>query len=460
MPPAAVLQRIWHDVGPRRFGGETFWNTTKAYSAAEARAFEALPAPRNLHGTQAAQAGWPRVFERKLPRRLPPAVVGDAWFEWLSERCHLIVDATLYDGKVMHIEIKTRVTFYVLASHRSEATEWTHELWRVLVKGTRQRPFDGTRGAAWPGPDEAQAPGHPSSDLEALFPDGSERYVADTWTRPLAELLVAVGPAPHLYFPVTAIEGAKVWIEDDEGSVLVKDSDRPKLYKGYQGDEKGQYSRIWLSKDRVKAVTKSSVGWTGGSLWRRRNAAVLHAHWGSFKKVETWYAGEQLFKYNFNDAADVLKFNSFLLVAPSSDPWVTAPTLEDFRDRCLRADQRAFSRFEFPHMSGGVPAEESEEDEAEEEEGNGGEDVAETDRLTLAAYPPPYVLNWSKLSGIKGKVPKPTIEHDGQPVTDVFKVGVKRPPHQALLLTDLFCVPRLTSQFQLIHSTKWRTAGS
>jgi len=62
-----------------------------------------------------------------------------------------------------------------------------------------------------------------------------------------------------------------------------------------------------------------------------------------------------LFDYNFDDTDDVLKFNSFLLVAPSADPWVTAPTRAVFRDRCLRADQRAYSRFEpLPHLAGGT----------------------------------------------------------------------------------------------------------
>ena len=123
--------------------------TTLAYSAAETRAFEALQAPRNLTGTQVAQAGVPRVFDRKLPRRLPPAAVGDAWFEWLSERCHLIIDGKLYDGKIMHITIKPKPIFFVLVSFRTGAAEWTHELYRVPVKGTRARPFDGTIGAGW-----------------------------------------------------------------------------------------------------------------------------------------------------------------------------------------------------------------------------------------------------------------------------------------------------------------------
>ena len=168
----------------------------------------------------------------------------------------------------------------MLVSFRSGPAEWTTELYRVPVKGTRQRPFDNTSGAAWPGLDALQAPGHPSSELEALFADGSEPFVADTWSRSLSELLVVVGPAPHLYFEVKHVEGAKVWVEDDGGSILVKDTKRPKLRGGYQGDEKGRYSRIWLNKDRVKVVTKASLGWTGGDLWRRRNAAVLHACWG------------------------------------------------------------------------------------------------------------------------------------------------------------------------------------
>jgi hypothetical protein len=46
------------------------WFGTKIFlkhivdSASETRAFKSLPAPRNLAGTQVAQAGWPRVFDR------------------------------------------------------------------------------------------------------------------------------------------------------------------------------------------------------------------------------------------------------------------------------------------------------------------------------------------------------------------------------------------------------------
>jgi hypothetical protein len=67
---------------------------------------------------------------------------------------------------------------------------------------------------------------------------------------------------------------------------------------------------------------------------------------------------------SFNDAADLLKFNAFLLVAPSSDAWAIAPTRAVFRDRCLRADQRAFSCFLLPFLAGGVSADDDEEDSA------------------------------------------------------------------------------------------------
>ena len=448
MSHTTVFERLWRDAGPRRFGGDTFWNHTLAYSDSEAAAFAALPAPNSLLATQVAQAGWPKLFTRKLARRLPPAPAADAWFEWLSERCHLIIDDRLYDGKVMHVLLKPKPAFVVLRSFRTSPTEWTHELLRVPIKGSRQRPFDGTRGASWPGPDELQGPGRPSSDLEALFEDGSEAFVADAWTRPLSELLAAVGPAPHLYFPITHREGAKIWVEDDGGSILVKDPNRPKLFGGYNGDENGRYSRIWLNKDRIKAVTKASVGWTGGDLWRRRNAAVLHARWGSFKKVESWFKQEILFDYNFGDAADLLKFNAFLLVAPSADAWVTAPSRAVFRDRCLRAEERAFSRFELPHLAGGAPAEAADDEEEEED----GEDSAETDRVSLAAYPPPCVLNWSKLDGVKGKLPAPRIQHDGQDVSDVYKVDFPVPsdPFYQVANSGLLNSPQLLSLYSSV----------
>jgi hypothetical protein len=63
------------------------------------------------------------------------------------------------------------------------------------------------------------------------------------WAKPLSEICVAVGPAPHIYLEVTAINQAQVWVRDDGGSVLVKDARRPKQQDAYQGDARGRYSR-------------------------------------------------------------------------------------------------------------------------------------------------------------------------------------------------------------------------
>jgi hypothetical protein len=257
----------------------TFWNSTLAYNDAEAAAFAAMPVPRTLASTQVAQAGWRGVFDRKLPRRIPTATAAaDGWYEWLIERCHLIIDGCLYDGKVMHIALKPKPAFYVLISFRGAAGPAPRPDVRGHVSSTasQSRVTGCGRLMAHPAqPGVDPMPCKPQGIRAATFADGREAYVPDAWTRPLSELLVAVGPAPHIYLQVKARDGAKAWVEDDGGCVLVKDADRPKLFQGYQGDESGRYSRIWLNKDRVKAVTKASVGWTGGDVWRRRNAAVL-----------------------------------------------------------------------------------------------------------------------------------------------------------------------------------------
>jgi hypothetical protein len=160
--------------------------------------------------------------------------------------------------------------------------------------------------------------------------------------------------------------------------------------------------------------------------------------------------GELLFNYNFNDAEDLLKFNAFLLVVPSSDAWVTAPTRAVFRDRCLRADQRAYSRFELPHIAGGAPTAEDLEEEEEEE----AEDTAETDRLNLAAYPAAYTWTWSKLSGISGKLPPPSITHDGEPVSDVYKISFPVPSdaYYQVANSGLLNSPQLVSLYSSVGS--------
>ena len=292
MPPRqALVAPVWTGEGARRFGGsaENFWQRTLEYTSEEVAAFlgkQLQRAPANPLQTQLAAAGWPGgAFKRTLARKLPapdeptPADTA-AWFEWLSERCTLVFADFSYDGKVMHIELRRgQVVFYVIISYRKTpgAGLWSHELLRLRVKGSSRRPFDDTQGAVWPGPDELQGPNQLASVLYALSDDGREQHAPDLWATPLDQLVVGVGPAPHIYLEVTHMSGARVWAVDECGVVLVKDRHRPALHESYRGDEQGRYSRAWLNRDKVVAVTRSSIGYVPGALWRRRNKYVLHA---------------------------------------------------------------------------------------------------------------------------------------------------------------------------------------
>ena len=349
MPPRqAIVAPVWTEEGTRRFGGsaEAFWQRTLAYSPAEVAAFlskQLQRAPTSPSQTQLAAAGWPGgAFKRTLPRKLPtpeeptPADTA-AWFEWLSERCTLVFDDFSYDGKVLHVELKRGIVqFYVIISYRKTpgAGVWFHELLRVRVKGTHRKPFDGTQGAVWPGPDELQGPNQPADVLYALNEDGREQHAPDLWATPLGELVAAVGPAPHIYLRITHKDGAKVWTVDDDGVVLVKDPARPALYEGYRGDDEGRYTRTWLNRDKIIPVKRSSIGYVPGPLWQRRNAFVLHAYWKRFRKVEDWFKGERLFNYDWTDPRDLLKFHSFLFHSfhsfepASAEPAESAPAAE------------------------------------------------------------------------------------------------------------------------------------
>ena len=135
----------------------------------------------------------------------------------------------------MHIDLrKGQVHFFVLISYRTTpgAGIWTHELLRLRIRGTPLRPFDGTQGAVWPGPDALQAPGVASDVLFELHPDGREQHAPDVWSSPLSDLVIAVGPAPHVYLQPTHLEEQRVWVEDDTGVVLSKDSQRPAQWQG------------------------------------------------------------------------------------------------------------------------------------------------------------------------------------------------------------------------------------
>ena len=100
MPPrraANVFDVVWRGTGARRYGGiDARWQHQIAYSTVEAHHFRTVlnKVPRTPERTQLAQAGWPGVFSRAMPKKLPPAPSNelDAWFEWLSERCTLHID--------------------------------------------------------------------------------------------------------------------------------------------------------------------------------------------------------------------------------------------------------------------------------------------------------------------------------------------------------------------------------
>ena len=406
---------VWRGSGPTRFGGgDRFWHERREYSAAEAQYFaKALnKEPRGLERTQVAAAGWPRHFQRTLPARLPAPPSGEAspWFQWLTERCTLTIESDegkfAYDGKIMHITLKPTVLFYVLLSWK-EPDEWKHELLRVRVRGTPQRPFDGSKeGASWPGPDEMQAPGVHRDDLWELAPNGREATSVNLWARPLSDIVVAVGPAPHVYLEATFLKGNQVWVVDDDGSVLCKEPRRLKKHEGYAGDARGRYSRMWVNRDAVTPVLRTSLGYQPGAHWKRRNAFVLHSRWTAFKVVESWYQGDPLFNYDFDDAEDLLKFHSFLLIRPLNEGWLAKPSAAEFKDRCVRVEQMVFDHLgNLPHVRGGAPP--PPDLEAEDGEDDAQEDAVadEHERANLSGFPHQCCIVWGKMDGVVGKIP-------------------------------------------------------
>ena len=413
-----VVPVAWRGSGPVRYGGDdVFWHWTRAYSPAEAFYFAGTlnKIPRSVERTQAAAAGWPGHFVRTIPARLPPVPSGAAvspWFAWLSERCVMDIASDegrfTYEGKIMHITLKPHVVFYVLLSWR-EPGEWKHELLRVRMRGTPARPFDGSReGASWPGPDELQAPGVHRDDLWELAPNGREPTSINLWTRPLSDIVVAVGPAPHLYLEATFVKGDQVWVVDDGGSVLCKEPRRLKKHEGYAGDARGRYSRMWVNKDAVTPVLRTSLGYQPGALWKRRNAFVLYSRWNAFKTVESWYEGDPLFNYDFEDAEDVLQFHSFLLISPLGDAWLAAPSAAEVRERCTRAERLVYDHLgNMPHVRGGVPPPPDFEDDDGGAADDAEEDAAadEQERTNLSGFPHQCCIVWGKMDGVLGKVP-------------------------------------------------------
>jgi hypothetical protein len=483
MPRQTIVPVVWTSEGAGRYGGSTanFWNRTLQYDAAEVAEFSSPAfqrAPKSPQDAQLAAAGWPgNVFKRTLQRKLPAppkqAPASAAWFEWLSERCTLVYPDFRYDGKVFHIDLrKGQVHFYVLISYRTTPRVgiWTHELLRLRIRGTPLRPFDGTHGAEWPGPDDMQAPGQPSDVLFAVHPDGREEHARDLWANPLSEIVIAVGPAPHVYLQPTHLEAERVWVEDDTGVVLSKDSRRPAQWQGYRGDEIGRFTRVWVNRDKVTPVLRSAVGYAPGATWDRRNKLVLYTYWKRFRKLTNWFKGEKLFDYDFSMPDDVLKFHSFLLIEPLSDPWLAKPTAAQFRERCVHAERLAYDHFRLPHTRGAAPvprlAANEDEQEAAEDSEDEAEDEAEADessRTSLAGFPPRCTLVWGRLDGVVGKLPDAAlrITHVGAggdasefAVKDVSKIAFPEPSDgfHAVAQSSLLNTPQLSSMYSTTGS--------
>jgi len=353
----------------------------------------------------------------------------------LSERAYFIEENQVFDAKICHIHLaKAAKSIFVLLSFKADSG-WRNEMREF--KSKLDAPVFAKAGLAWPG-DGDPTPGTPSKDLYNIFPTGFDTFEMDLWTKPLSELVVQIGPPPHVYAEAETIQGSKVWVADP--SVQVKDPRRPKLFNGYRGDEKGRYNAIWLSKDKIKPILKTTIGWTGGDVWMRRNHAVLHAHWKAFKSLETWFKGEILFNYDMSDADDYFKFHAFLMIPLNPSPWMYRPSLQIFKERCVLADQRAFHRFDLPFLRS-APADDG-EDEAEAEE---------ISRSTLSGVPACYSLNWSKMK-LSSKLPDARITHDGQVVQDVMKIVFPVPDdaYFAVSHSGLLNTPQLSSLYSSV----------
>ena len=383
MPPT----RIWSERADKGLG-EKFFKHTLAYSDKEVAFFKTLSRPKTLHDTQLARAGFENL-KRTMPARLSPSTSQpEPIWNWLSERATLVLDDVCYDGKIVHIHGRQ---VYVLISWK-DGEQWRNQIY--LVASSKPLFSDGT-GLAWPGPGKP-APGVRSSDLYELHPEGREVLDQDLWMRPLNDLVIGVGPAPHIFVEVDVIQGNKVWIRSSV--IRVVDTSRPKLYKGYRGDEEGIYRAIWYPKSKGKPFLKTSLGYQGHSeVWDRRNRAVLHSHWRQFKDIETWFKGERLFHYTLTEP----EFFEFLFIPLNKSTWVSKPTAAEFKKRIAAADSRAYARFAtLPHLEG-----------VEGIEGSATEEqLEEATRNTLSGVPHRFTHPWS-WTRVGGAMPLPRILH-------------------------------------------------
>ncbi len=166
---------------------------------------------------------------------------------------------------------------------------------------------------------------------------------------------------------------------------------------------------MWLNRDKVIPVMRNAVGYAPGPTWDRRNKLVLYTYLKRFRKLTNWFKREKLFDYDLSKPDELLKFHSFLLIEPLSDHWLETPTAAQFRERCVRAERLAYDHFRLPHTRGAAPvphlADDDGEQEAAEEEAEDEAEADESNRMSLAGFPPRCTLVWSKLDGVVGKVP-------------------------------------------------------
>ena len=213
-------------------------------------------------------------------------------------------------------------------------------------------------------------------------------------------------------------------------------------------------------------MPRRAVGYAPGPTWDRRNKLVLYTHWKRFRKLTNWFKGERLFDYDFSQPDELLKFHSFLLVEPLSEPWLETPTAPQFRERCVRAESLAYSHFRLPHTHGAAPVQHLADDdgapEPEDEDTDAeDEDEAEADessRTSLAGFPPRCTLVWGRLDGVVGKVPDAAlrithVDAGGDTtevaVKDVATIAFPEPSDgfHAVAQSSLLNTPQLSSMY-------------
>ena len=61
-------------------------------------------------------------------------------------------------------------------------------------------------------------------------------------------------------------------------------------------------------------------------------------------------------------------------------------------------------------------------------------------------------MTWSKLSGVTGRLPPPSVTHDGEPVSDVYKISFPVPSdaYYQVANSGLLNSPQLVSQYRSV----------